>query len=293
MVIERALEKLKREGRSKGPGSSGIGRAHHDVSVTRHRPQPVQAPSQPRPVIPRLEIDKVAAEAAHVLPFIGDGEDDTSRPHAAYRMLRTRLLHSMRNHGWSTIALTSPGPAEGKSITALNLAFNMARERSREVVLIDLDMRNPSLCRYLGITPPVEIIEYLAGRVQPSEALFSLTDNLLVAGGVMATEVASELLTTDRLEVLLDYIKSICSNPVILLDLPPVLMTDEALLLAPRVDATMLVVGEGRTRRDSLLRAKQLLSEFTMAGVILNRSVESFGTDGYYKYGYGEGNSRY
>src|SRR6185295_8137376 len=107
----RALEKLKREGRTKGAGSSGISRAHHDVSVARHRPQPVQAPSQPRPVIPRLEIDKAAAEAAHVLPFIGDGEDDTSRPHAAYRMLRTRLLHSMRNHGWTTIALTSPGPA--------------------------------------------------------------------------------------------------------------------------------------------------------------------------------------
>jgi protein-tyrosine kinase len=288
MVIERALEKLKKEGRTK----SGLSSRGHDMSVARHRPQPVVAPAQPRPMIPRLEIDRAMAEASHVLPF-SDDADDASRPHAAYRMLRTRLLHTMRNHGWTTLALTSPGPAEGKSITALNLAFNVARERTREVFLIDLDMRNPSLCRYLGITPPVEIIEYLAGRVQPSDVLFSLADNLLMAGGVMATEVASELLATDRLEVLIDYIKSICANPIILLDLPPVLMTDEALILAPRVDATLLVVGEGRTRRDSLLRAKQLLAEFTMAGVILNRSVESFGTDGYYKYGYGEGNPRY
>jgi hypothetical protein len=57
------------------------------------------------------------------------------------------------------------------------------------------------------------------------------------------------------------------------------------LLVAPRVDATMLVVAEGRTRRDSLLRAKQLLADYTFAGVVLNHSSESFGADSYYGYG--------
>jgi succinoglycan biosynthesis transport protein ExoP len=72
----------------------------------------------------------------------------------------------------------------------------------------------------------------------------------------------------------------------VLIDLPPLLVTDEALLVAPRVDATGLVVAQGRTRRESLSRARQLLNEFTFAGVILNCSTETVETDGYYGYHY-------
>jgi Mrp family chromosome partitioning ATPase len=109
--------------------------------------------------------------------------------------------------------------------------------------------------------------------------------NLAIAASVTPSDQASELIATGRLEELIGYIKSISASPVVLIDLPPILVTDEALLVAPRVDATLLVVAEGRTRRDSLARAKQLLAEYTVAGVILNRSSENFGTDAYYGYG--------
>ena len=96
------------------------------------------------------------------------------------------------------------------------------------------------------------------------------------------TDLASELLGSGQLEALLAYITSVSANAIVLLDLPPVLVTDEALLVAPRVDATLLVVSEGRTRRDSLARAVSVLAEFPSAGVILNCSNEANERSGYY-----------
>ena len=123
----------------------------------------------------------------------------------------------------------------------------------------------------------------------PRARLFTIgVDGLAIAGSTLPTEQASELIASGRLEEMLVYIRSIAASPIILLDLPPLLVTDEALLVAPRVDAVALVVAEGRTRRDTLVRAKQLLSEFTMAGVILNRSSERHGADKYYGYHYRE-----
>jgi Mrp family chromosome partitioning ATPase len=169
----------------------------------------------------------------------------------------------------------------------LNLALSMARDKSTEVFLIDLDMRNPSICNYLGIRPPRDITSYFAGEGSPASTLFTIgVENLVLAGSSIATDQASELLVSGRFEELIAFISNISSNPIVLIDLPPVLVTDEALLVAPRVDATALVVAEGRTRRDSLGRARQLLADYSFAGVILNRAYERFGADTYYGYGY-------
>lgn len=284
MVIERALEKLKQENQAKRRTSRPSAAVATDAA--RYRPIQPAAPLQPKPVLPLVPLNYSMCEAARVL-LPDTGSEDDARPDAAYRMLRTRLLQRMRNSNWTTLALTSPGPGEGKSLSALNLALSMAREKARDVFLFDCDMRNPSLCKYLGVRPPVEILDFFSGHADPSQVMFSIgRENLILAGGTVATDNASELLATDRLETLLEYARSISANPVILLDLPPVLVTDETLLVAPRIDATLLVVAEGRTRRDSLSRAKQLLSDFTLAGVILNRSLETFGADAYYQYRY-------
>jgi capsular exopolysaccharide synthesis family protein len=208
-------------------------------------------------------------------------------------MVRTRLLHTVNTNNWTTLAITSPEAGEGKSLTAINLALNVARDRTTSVFLIDLDMRNPSVCRYLGVQPPRELTGFFAGQAGAEGMFFSIgPENLAIAGSTSTTGFASELLAGRRLEDLIDYVKSVADNPLILIDLPPVLLTDEALLVAPRVDATLLVVSEGRTRRDSLVRAKTLLADFTSAGVILNRSSENLGARGYdYAYGYGASKS--
>lgn len=286
MVIERALEKLRQSG-------GELGRAHPHYPHADTARVGALAPELrqiERPVLPHLQVDEKAVEAARVL-LPGSKTYQDGRVSAAYRMLRTRFLQKLRANRWSSLAITSPGPGEGKSLTALNLALSLARDKTSDVFLLDLDMRNPSVCRYLGVDPPHSLVTYFAGEGKPADVLFSIgVENLALAGSNISTDQASELIAIGRLEELLHYIRTIATSPIILIDLPPLLVTDDALVVAPRVDATALVVAEGRTRRDSLARAKQLLADFTFAGVILNCSTEDFGAD---SYGYGAHYSRY
>jgi protein-tyrosine kinase len=199
-----------------------------------------------------------------------------------YRMLRTRILQRCRNNGWSVLGITSPGPSEGKSVTALNLAINIAREGNSDVFLIDADMRNPSVCRYLGVSPSHELVDFFHGKAAAQDVFFNTgIDRLALAGNNIPTANASELLASGKLDELVAHIRSFASKPLILLDLPPVVNTDDALVVAPRVDAMVLVVSEGVTRRDGVATALNLLSEYTVAGVVLNQSLESLGSDYY------------
>jgi Mrp family chromosome partitioning ATPase len=191
----------------------------------------------------------------------------------AYRVLRTRILQRTRANGWSTLGITSPGPGDGKSVTSLNLALSIAREGNSNVFLIDLDMRNPKMCEYLGATPPTDINRYLEGQAHADDVLFSIgVENLTLAGTLTSTLDASELLGSGRVEALLEHIHSITPQPLILLDLPPILSTDDTLVVAPKIDACLLVLSEGGSRRDGAARALDLLAEFKLAGIVLNRS---------------------
>jgi len=284
MVIERALEKL-REAQAAAGAKAGAKRAGEDTG--RHRAlTPPATPTRERPAFPVLDVRQSVAETHRVL-LAGVSSPSEGRADAAYRMLRTRLVQRLRNNHWTSLAITSPGAGEGKSVTTLNLALNMARDKANDVFLLDLDLRNPSICRMLDVAPPRDLASYFAGTAEAAETLFSIgLSNLAIAGSTEPSVHASELLASRRLEELLAYISSISAQPIVLIDLPPILATDEALLVAPRVDATALVVAEGRTRRDSLVRAKQLLADYTFAGVILNCSTETFGAESYYGYGY-------
>ncbi len=149
---------------------------------------------------------------------------------ASYRMLRTRILHRVRSNRWTTSVVTSPSQGDGKSLTALNLALSIAREGNSNVFLLDLDMRNPTLCNNLGVVPPVDMNDYLAADGRPEDLLFSIgVDNLILAGSVTSTNRASELLATRGVEKLFSYIRSIAPQPLVLVDLPPILATDDAL----------------------------------------------------------------
>lgn len=192
---------------------------------------------------------------------------------AAYRVLRTRLLHRTRSNEWTKIGVTSPGQGDGKSVTALNLAISIAREGNNNVFLLDLDMRSPKMCAYLGTRPPIAVDDFLSGSGRPEDCLFSIgIENLSLAGSLASTENASELLASARIAALFDYISGVAYQPLILVDLPPLLSTDDALIVADKVDACLLVVSEGRSRRDQAAEALDLLAEFNLAGMIMNRS---------------------
>lgn len=221
-----------------------------------------------------VAVDIAACREQRLL--MANGGDMDSSAVASYRMLRTRLLHRAQANHWSTIAVTSAGANDGKTLTALNLALSMSRDKGREIVLLDLDMRNPSVCRTLRVRPPRAISEFLEQGTGAKDLFFSIgSDNLLIAGGDLPAENASELLSSQKFEELLRIVKQGLVDPIVLIDLPPLLLTDDALVVAPKVDAFLVIASEGSTGRAELAKALQLLSEFPIAGVVLNRAEEA------------------
>jgi Mrp family chromosome partitioning ATPase len=279
-IIEQALEKTRGDRRQRSNN-----RRSNDADAERlAETQALRAAIDPDKglVSQRANLDRRQCREQRVLL---DGSDDADAPAvAAYRMLRTRLLQRVRTNKWTTIALTSAGPNDGKTLTAINLAISVARERSRDVVLLDLDMRKPSVCRTLGVSPPRELRISLEQGNHLRDAFFTIgEENLLIAGSASSTERASELLASSHFDELLRVVKEGVANPIVLIDLPPVLLTDDALVVAPKIDAMLVVASQGLTGRDELTKALHLLSDFPVAGVVLNRAAES--TPGY-GYGY-------
>lgn len=289
MSIVDAIEKVKRMKTAAAALQSQQASARPVASVVPASTpafEPVPEQTQPVPVIerpelPQMDINVLAcAENRIIVPGVELRLGQLGAP--SFRILRTRLLQQCRTNNWSCLGVTSAGPGEGKSVTSLNLAINIAHAGNHDVFLLDLDMRNPSICRYLGVTPKSDLVDYFKGDAEASELLFRVgIENLSVAGSASTASNASELLATGRLSALLDYIRRISNRPLIVMDLPPVVNTDDALVVAPRVDAMLLVVSEGVTRRDNLERAVGLLAEFTVAGIVMNQSLESLGADYY------------
>jgi Mrp family chromosome partitioning ATPase len=293
MTIQDALERAKELHRARKAGST----PSRERSTTQQdeapswKPvpvaEPVAAPDAERPmhfpVLQRLEFDVSICERNKVL-LTDQQLAGAGRAAASYRMMRGRILHRAKAAGWSSLGITSPGPGEGKTLTTVNLSMTIAREKQRQVYLLDLDMRNPSVMERVGARAPNALSRYFVEELEPHEVLYQTSlENLVVAGNHEPVAAASEILASPKLDELLHHIRRRSPGAIILIDLPPVLSTDEALVVAPRTDAIFMVVSEGLTRRDGLVKAFDLLSDFTVAGIILNRSSEEVGSD-YYGY---------
>jgi protein-tyrosine kinase len=285
MSIVDAISKAKKIAKQEHARelSNDIARAAQREELPAAAPEPVVALQPLTPIEPVLvEVDLMTCRRNRVL-LAGLEADFGNEIESAYRMLRTRLLQRARTQGWMTIGITSACPDDGKTLTALNLALSLAKEKNNDIVLLDLDMRNPSMFGCLGISPPNHMLEYFEGKVAAKDLFVSIgVENLILAGGAAASAHSSELLSSSRFENLIGCIKNSTSKPLVVIDLPPVLSTDDALVLAPRLDAILIVTSEGRTTREDLKRAAESLAEFRIAGFVLNRSQHAVKGYGYY-----------
>lgn len=258
--IDKVLARLKSEADGADPKTAAIETGHDadtraDISG-----------------YPSLPIEHSHVQDNRIVGFGGVSPNALS----AYRMIRTRLLQSMRTNHWRSIAISSAGMGEGKSLTAINLALSLSREGNQNVFLIDLDMRRPSVSNYLGVYPRRGVQDFFEGHADAASIFFRIgAPGLVVAAVTESRDNSSELLSSDRLSQLIDYVFSLDPKAVLLLDMPPLLVADDALAVAPRVDAILIVASEGKTKRADLAAAIELVQQFGLAGVVLNRSAES------------------
>ena len=202
----------------------------------------------------------------------------------AYRMLRTRVSQRLRSNGWNSLCVTGPLQGAGKTVTATNLAVSLAMEPQRSVLLVDLDLRRPSIHEYFGYRPEVGISSYLFEGVAIEDILFSPgIERLVVLPGCENISDSSEVLGSSRLLELAEELKNRYSDRIVIFDMPPLLAVDDALAFSPNVDAVLLVAENGATTEDDLRRAVDCLSNVPILGTVLNKS-EGTSSDKYYYY---------
>lgn len=192
---------------------------------------------------------------------------------SAYKILRTRVLQRLRAHDWTTLAVTSPRPGEGKTLTAINLAISLAREVTLTVLLVDMDLRRPSVHRYFGYEPLAGVSDHLLHGRPLTDILFNPgLERLVVLPGRESIHNSSEMLNAPAMASLMHELKTRYARRFIIFDLPPLLDTDDVLAFAPQVDATLLVVAEGKTSRDDLRHVREVMQGVNILGTVANQA---------------------
>lgn len=201
-----------------------------------------------------------------------------------YKVLRTKIQLLTREKGWNTVMITSPQPAEGKTLTSVNLSLTFAKVYNQTVLLVDCDLRNQNIHKVLGFPSDSGLMDYLK-KDQPLEKLIVWPgiDKLTLISGGKTIDNSSELLGSPRMETLVQEMKSRYDDRYIIFDTSPVLIGDDALTLAHYVDCIIMVADVGRTSMKEVKRALEMLPKEKFLGFVLNRQTEAL-SEKYYNY---------
>ncbi|HEY0681404.1 MAG TPA: CpsD/CapB family tyrosine-protein kinase [Steroidobacter sp.] len=230
-----------------------------------------------------VSLDRAVLEENNILPQITD-----LGALRAYKILRTRILRRLEANQWHSFVVTGATPGEGKTLTAINLAMALAQDSNTWVFLVDLDLQRPKVADYLGLgnsRGERGLTDFLLGEATFEQIVYSPTgaERLAVIPNFQAVANASDLLTSPRMDELVQALEAEKPRRIVIFDMPPVLASDDVLAFSPQVDGMLLVVAEGTTSRDALHGAKGLLQEMNLLGVVLNRS-EAQDEGVYYSY---------
>jgi protein-tyrosine kinase len=192
----------------------------------------------------------------------------------AIKILRTQVIHRLREHNWNVLGITSPGHGEGKTLTAVNLAVSLAMETTQTVLLVDANLRNPSIHEVFGLQDCPGLADYLLDN-QPVEDLLvhpGIGRFVILPGG-RAISNSTEILTSPKMLALVEEFKHRYPSRIVIFDLPPLLHTADVLAFSPYIDALLLVVEEGKTTVEEVLRALSLVKNSRpVLGTVLNKA---------------------
>ncbi len=246
------------------------------------QPQPeAPAPAAPAPQRRKsrmVKIDTTALQAKNILT----PATKRNRTVEEFRLIKRMLLSRRWDHGdapGNTIVVTSALPSEGKTTTAINLAMSIAAEEDLRVLLVDADFIKPDALRQLGVTGDKGLIDVIQDPGLDIADVILRTDidklSLIPAGQLH--DRCTELLASARMDELIAELASRYEDRIIIFDSPPVLATTESVVLASHMGQVVFVVQAGRTKRESVDSALELLGERQNVGLVLNRSAPGFG----------------
>ena len=193
-----------------------------------------------------------------------------------YKVLRTQIEQRVLGGEGNTLMVTSAVGGEGKSLTALNMAISFAQEIDRTVLLVEADLRNPSLAGSMGLDPNLPgLADYLLDNRSIKDLLLRFKKSkLVILPAGRSVPNSPELLGSQRMKDLVSELKGRYSDRLILFDTPPLLGPADALVFSEIVDAIVIVAEAGKTPEAKLKKARELLANRNVIGVILNKAKQ-------------------
>ena len=221
-----------------------------------------------RPVV----LDEAYLESARII-----GHDVTDPRAKSYDILRTHVLQAMDLHDWHLLGITSPTKGCGKTLTSINLALSICRQMERAVLLIDMDFRKPQLAARLGVESNIGLLDVIDGRVALSEAMFQVRagrHSLLVLP-TDPTDVSAELIASRAMQAFIQELRRDFRSYVVILDLPPMLVSDDVTALLPQIDCALLVAAVGTSTVAEIEECGRHLQSTNLVRVVVNKVPES------------------
>lgn len=224
----------------------------------------------------REDVSPATLSRNHVIA----GLKDDARANA-FRVLRARILQKMLDEGWTSLGITSAAAGDGKTLTAANLAVSVAMDMNQTVLLVDLDLRRPSVHKVFGLEPDKGLSDYLTGRCNLESCLVTPgIDRLALLPQVASLYNSSEVLSMPKTRSLMRELKGRGRDHLVIYDMPPLLASDDALVILPNLDATILVVQEGKSEEWEIEAGLDLLNGRNWLGSVLTCARE--GEAGFY-----------
>lgn len=202
-----------------------------------------------------------------------------------YKKLRSLVVKLTKGEQFNnTLMVTSTVSGEGKTLTALNLAIALAKEYDHTVLLVDTDLRRPTVHKYLGIKPKVGLIQCVKKSLPISEALIKTGIGKLVvlpSGGTLEDPV--EFLSSNRMKEIIQELKYRYPDRYVIFDTPPMLPFADAQVLKNSVDATLFVVRERKAKIQHVKKIINDLKDANLLGVVYN-DIQSYSASNPYYY---------
>src|SRR6056297_3325774 len=199
---------------------------------------------------------------------------------ASFDIFRTKLLLEMRRNNWTRIAVTSASAGSGKTTTACNLIAGLGRQPDVRGMLLDFDLRRPSVSKFFGLTPQSSLSDFLEGKVTFEDQAMRLDANTIVCGQLRSVRDPSRLVTRAATAELLADVQAEYAPDIMLFDLPPVLVSDEARAFLKLVDAAVIVAGAEQSTVSEVDECEREVAGYTkVAGIVLNKC--RYMSDGY------------
>lgn len=201
-----------------------------------------------------------------------------------YRTIRTNIQFSAIDKDLNTLVVTSPGPNEGTSITAANLAIAFANTK-KQILLVDADLRNPTIAMTFHLPTNEGLSNLLSDYETTADEYILKTniENLWILPSGPKPPNPSEILETKRMEEMIAKLS--IDFDLIIFDVPPVAIVTDAQILASKTDGTLIIVRERMTEKKELVKAKELLeiAKANVLGVIYNGAQKDSELSYYYQ----------